>query len=174
MPLLDLRKFFLFRRRTITGEYINTSNSIGHLCHETPNKIPYDKPVWLNFHFDYGKVLKPYLFRQRSDLAASEVLSALIQFPEWINSWEAESFKVNLAGYEIQSASDRYSQSYTPYVHRVGSAVVLGLRSAMSGGTFAGVASNNRNKSTQSTRYWNWVSPRVTRVVQQRRVATAA
>lgn len=44
-------------------------------------------PVWLGFDFAANIGVEPRRLSRRSDGAASEVLSALVQFPGWISAW---------------------------------------------------------------------------------------
>lgn len=57
-------------------------------------------PVWLAFDPEYGKGESPDLLVQ-VNLAASEVLSALIQFPGWVEAWSSGASRPNLSGYRL-------------------------------------------------------------------------
>jgi hypothetical protein len=57
-----------------------------------PNKVEFAQPVWLAFDPEHGKGERPDSFWGQADLAASEVFSALIQFPEWSLAWFNGSF----------------------------------------------------------------------------------
>lgn len=82
------------------------------------NTRRYIVPVWLAFDPEYGKGIPPELFWDDSyqlgselTLAASEVLSAMIQFPEWCLSWHGIS--PILSGYQ----SKHYGKwSHVPYL----------------------------------------------------------
>ena len=67
-----------------------------------PNKVEYTQPVWLAFDPEHGKGKRPDSFWGQADLAASEVFSALIQFPEWPLAWFAGSSAPNLTGYQLK------------------------------------------------------------------------
>jgi|GEM_PF-4225057 len=71
-----------------------------------PNKIEYAEPVWLAFDPERGKGERPDSLWSQDDLAASEVFSALIQFPEWPLSWFTGSSVPNLTGYQFKHHED--------------------------------------------------------------------
>jgi hypothetical protein len=51
----------------------------------------FTKPVWLAFDPEHGKGARPDSLWGQPDLAASEVLSGLIQFPRWCLYWRKGS-----------------------------------------------------------------------------------
>lgn len=67
-----------------------------------PNKVEYTEPVWLAFDPERGKGERPDSFWGQADCAASEVFSALIQFPEWPLAWFNGASAPNLAGYQLK------------------------------------------------------------------------
>ena len=67
-----------------------------------PNKVEFAQPVWLAFDPEHGKGERPDSFWGQADLAASEVFSALIQFPKWSLAWFAGSSAPNLTGYQLK------------------------------------------------------------------------
>ena len=67
-----------------------------------PNKIEYAEPVWLAFDPERGKGERPDSLWSQADLAASEVFSALIQFPEWSLAWFNGASEPNLSGYQLK------------------------------------------------------------------------
>lgn len=67
-----------------------------------PNKREYTQPVWLVFDPERGEGERPDTFWGQADCAASEVFSALIQFPEWSLAWFAGSSAPNLTGYQLK------------------------------------------------------------------------
>lgn len=66
-----------------------------------PNKVEYTEPVWLAFDPEHGKGERPDSFWGQADIAGKEVLSALIQFPEWVHAWFNGSSAPNLTGYQL-------------------------------------------------------------------------
>lgn len=68
----------------------------------SPNKREYTQPVWLAFDPEHGKGERPDSFWGQADIAASEVLSALIQFPEWPLAWFNGASAPNLSGYQLK------------------------------------------------------------------------
>ena len=68
----------------------------------SPNKSEFTEPVWLAFDPEHGKGERPDSFWSREDLAASEVFSALIQFPEWSLAWFNGASIPNLSGYQLK------------------------------------------------------------------------
>lgn len=68
----------------------------------SPNKREYTEPVWLAFDPERGKGERPDSFWGQADLAASEVFSALIQFPEWPLAWFNGASAPNLSGYQLK------------------------------------------------------------------------
>jgi hypothetical protein len=80
------------------------------LAPNVPNRI---EPVWLAFDPEHGKGKCPDSFWGQSNLAASEVLSALIQFPVWPFVWFNGASAPNLAGYQLKYDAD---WSRVPYL----------------------------------------------------------
>ena len=62
----------------------------------------YVVPVWLAFDPEHGKGERPDSFWGQADIAASEVFSALIQFPEWPLAWFNGASAPNLSGYQLK------------------------------------------------------------------------
>ena len=62
----------------------------------------YVVPVWLAFDPERGKGERPGSFWGQADCAASEVFSALIQFPEWPLAWFNGASVPNLSGYQLK------------------------------------------------------------------------
>lgn len=76
----------------------------------TPGKALHSRPSWLAFNTEYGAGVAPsHLWPKATDLAGPEVLSALIQFPNWCLSWLRASGSQlrhigadpNLSGYQM-------------------------------------------------------------------------
>ena len=67
-----------------------------------PNKHEFTQPVWLEFDPEHGKGERPDKLWGQPDMAASEVLSALIQFPDWWHSWFNGASAPNLNGYQLK------------------------------------------------------------------------
>lgn len=83
-----------------------------------PQKREFTEPVWLAFDPEHGKDMSPMLFWYwgKSNLAASEVLSAVIQFPEWCLSWLDDASIPNLSGYQlVHRQNDDWS--LVPHLH---------------------------------------------------------
>ena len=80
-----------------------------------PNKVEYTEPVWLAFDPEHGKGESPESFWVDAGLAASEVFSALIQFPEWPLAWFNGASAPNLSGYQLKYDTD---WSCVPCLHR--------------------------------------------------------
>ncbi len=70
-----------------------------------PNKVEFTEPVWLAFDPEHGKGERPDSYWGQADLAASEVFSALIQFPEWSLAWFNGASAPNLTGYQLKYGS---------------------------------------------------------------------
>lgn len=66
------------------------------------DKVEYTQPVWLAFDPKHGKGECPDSFWGQADVAASEVFSALIQFPEWPLAWFNGASAPNLSGYQLK------------------------------------------------------------------------
>ena len=81
----------------------------------SPNKREYTEPVWLAFDPERGKGERPDSFWGQADLAASEVFSALIQFPEWPLAWFNGASAPNLTGYQLKYDGN---WSVVPYLNR--------------------------------------------------------
>ena len=67
-----------------------------------PKKVEFATPVWLAFDPERGKGERPDFFWGQADCAASEVFSALIQFPEWSLEWFNSASAPNLSGYHLK------------------------------------------------------------------------
>jgi hypothetical protein len=67
-----------------------------------PGKHEYTEPTWLAFDYEHGKGKSPDSFWGQADIAASEVLSALIQFPEWPLAWLNGASPPNISGYQLK------------------------------------------------------------------------
>ena len=91
----------------------------------SPNKREYTEPVWLAFDPEHGKGERPDSFWGQADIAASEVFSALIQFPEWSLAWFNGASAPNLTGYQLKYDGN---WSRVPYPLRWGGDRRLGLR----------------------------------------------
>ena len=85
-----------------------------------PNKVEFAAPVWLAFDpehgtGEHGTGERPDSFWGQADLAASEVFSALIQFPEWSLAWFNGASAPNLTGYQLKYDGN---WSSVPYLNR--------------------------------------------------------
>lgn len=69
--------------------------------HLSSRKVEFTDPIWLAFDPEHGRGESPSSFEFDYSVAASEVFSALIQFPEWPLSWRNGASSPCLAGYEI-------------------------------------------------------------------------
>lgn len=88
------------------------------------NVVSRTEPVWLGFDPEANKGKRPDWLWGQSDLASYEVLSALIQFPDWPLGWFKGASAPNLNGFQI-----KYRRKWTvvPGVRRWGSLRQLGL-----------------------------------------------
>ena len=82
-----------------------------------PNKVEFDRPVWLAFDPEHGKGERLDTFWGQTGIAASEIFSALIQFPEWPLMWFNGASTPNLTGYQLKYEG---SWSFVPYLYRWG------------------------------------------------------
>ena len=84
----------------------------------------YVVPVWLAFDPERGKGKRPDSFWGQADTAASEVFSALIQFPDWPLAWFNDASAPNLTGYQL-----KYDEnwSFVPCLRRWDGVRRLGL-----------------------------------------------
>lgn len=89
-----------------------------------PNKTEFTEPVWLIFDPEHGKGEAFDSFWGQEDIAAGEVFSALIQFPDWSLSWFNGASAPNLTGYQIKRGN---SWSNIPYLNRCDSSHQLEL-----------------------------------------------
>ena len=103
-----------------------------------PNKLEFAAPVWLAFDPERGKGERPDSFWGQADTAASEVFSALIQFPDWPLAWFNRASAPNLTGYRLKYDGN---WSDVPYLYRwVGDRQLL-LRGHWAGGQLGGWSS---------------------------------
>ncbi len=84
------------------GHYWNPINLDQQSLRLAPNKREFIEPVWLGFDPEHGKGKSPNSFWGNANLAASEVFSALIQFPGWSLSWLNDASSPNLSGYQLK------------------------------------------------------------------------
>jgi len=77
-----------------------------YLC-LAPNKREYAESVWVAFDPQHGKNEPPYSFWGRANTAASEVFSALIQFPDWPLVWKNGGTAPCLTGYQLRQGNSR-------------------------------------------------------------------
>ena len=64
-----------------------------------PGKVEYTQPLWVYFDPEHGRGEEPKRMWGQTNLAANEVLSALIQFPEWVLAWSDET--PHIPGYRV-------------------------------------------------------------------------
>lgn len=67
-----------------------------------PGKLEFTAPVWLAFDPEHGNGERPDSFWGQTDIAASEVFSALIQFPGWSLAWFNGASAPSLTGYQLK------------------------------------------------------------------------
>jgi hypothetical protein len=69
-----------------------------------PSKREYTEPVWLCFDSAHGRGERPdsLWVLGLPNLAVGEVLSAMIQFPDWPLAWFDRSFAPFLSGYQLK------------------------------------------------------------------------
>ena len=96
-----------------------------------PNKVEFTEPVWLAFDPEHGRGARPDSFWGQADTAASEVFSALIQFPEWSLAWFNGASAPNLTGYQLKYDGN---WSGVPCLDRWGVDRQLGLDVSWAGG----------------------------------------
>lgn len=80
-----------------------------------PNKREFTQPVWLAFDPEHGRGARPNSFWGQADIAANEVFSALIQFPDWPLAWFNGASVPNLAGYQFKRDGKWFC---VPYLYR--------------------------------------------------------
>lgn len=78
----------------------------------TPNALKHDEPVWVAFDPEYGVDRPPYYVwdDMRHHVASSEVLSALIQFPDWPLAWLHGAAAPHIAGYRYAGLNATWSR----------------------------------------------------------------
>ena len=108
-----------------------------------PNKVEFAVPVWLAFDPEHGRGERPDSFWGQTDIAASEVFSALIQFPEWPLAWFNGASAPNLSGYQLKYDGN---WSDVPSLDRWDDVRQLELYDGWAGGRLD---------------YWDWSSPSV-------------
>lgn len=80
-----------------------------------PNVPERTEAVWVAFDPEHGIGQRPCSFWGNPDLAGLEVLSALIQFPRWSQSWHGRTYKPSMSGLQMNSMG---SWRNVPYVVR--------------------------------------------------------
>ncbi len=81
-----------------------------------PKVLSHTKPVWLGFDPKHGLGKRPNTLWGQPNLAASEVLSALIQFPDWPLAWIEGVSAPQLTGY--QHMADQGNWALVPCLSR--------------------------------------------------------
>lgn len=67
-----------------------------------PGKVECTQPLWVYFDPEHGRGEEPKRLWGQTNLAASEVLSAVIQFPSWPLAWFSDGTPApNLSGYRV-------------------------------------------------------------------------
>lgn len=86
-------------------------------CHlKLADKVPNrSAPVWLAFDPEANKGERPDRLWGRADLAGAEVLSAVIQFPDWPLSWFNGASAPSLSGCVVKYVA---GWSRVPYLYR--------------------------------------------------------
>jgi hypothetical protein len=68
-----------------------------------PNRREFVEPTWVAFDPEHEKEVSPATLWNKENLAASEVLSAIIQFPDWPLEWiDADASRPYLSGYQLE------------------------------------------------------------------------
>lgn len=80
-----------------------------------PGIQSYRRPVWLAFDPDHGRHKRLGDFYDQDNMAASEVLSAIIQFPEWPMMWVSHLVGPCMAGYRWKD-DERESMTLAMYL----------------------------------------------------------
>ena len=94
----------------------------------SPNKREYMEPVWLAFDPEHGKGVNiPNSFWGQTNIAAGEVFSALIQFPEWPLAWFSGASAPTLSGYQLAYDDDGSWWSRIPCLNRLDGTHLLRL-----------------------------------------------
>jgi hypothetical protein len=78
----------------------DTFNSNEEMLRTAPNKHEFQTPVWVAFDPEHGRGESPDTYLPRTDMAGSEILSALIQFNDWPMYWGDGASSPNLTGYQ--------------------------------------------------------------------------
>lgn len=101
-----------------------------------PGKRPLLRPAWLLFdpEANRGKTPEQALEISAGELASDEVLSALIQFPDWPLDWLNDGAAPNLAGYRI-AVDDAKWWWWTPTFDYRGRELLLNLSASDLGGS---------------------------------------
>lgn len=85
------------------------------LAPNVPNRT---EPAWLAIDLEHGKGERPDKFWGQSNLAASEVFSAAIQFPEWVSAWFYSAPAPSLSGYQLREDWGFSEWTDVPYLDR--------------------------------------------------------
>lgn len=82
----------------------------------TPSKIEFTEPVWLEYDYAFARGKSPDQLWRNPRLAASEVLSAVIQFPDypfaWLD-WRRGAPAPNMSGYQSRAGEE---WSHVPFL----------------------------------------------------------
>lgn len=106
----------LWRKITLDARYIKQHHeqlvAMQNNIRPAHNKREYMKPVWLGFDYEHGRSTRPDTLWDQANTAASEVLSAVIQFPDWTSTWLKGAAAPNLPGYQHRSNGEWHNVLY--------------------------------------------------------------
>lgn len=89
----------------------------------SPNTPARPTLAWVAFDPEHGRNERPNILWRHSNLAGTEVLSAMVMFPDWPKTWEEFPFIVNMSGFQFKDSNDNWR--HVPSIQRWGDTYTL-------------------------------------------------
>ena len=88
--------------RDMARQYVNFGNvNIMEPIYTNPHKTVFTRPIWLGFNPKCRINEEPTLAYEDQYVAGEEVMSALIQFPDWPKTWSCGEPMPIMAGFQL-------------------------------------------------------------------------
>lgn len=92
----------LMKLRDMARDFVNFGNvNIREPIYTNPHKLTHIRPLWLGFDPKYRAGKSPECIYDNEDAAGPEVMSALIQFPDWPNTWASGAPMPIMTAYQL-------------------------------------------------------------------------
>lgn len=97
----------LMKFRDIARTFVNFGNiNVLEPIYTNPYKEVHTRPVWLGFDPKYGVGKMPLSTSEDSRTVGPEIMSALIQFPDWPKTWLQSAPMPVISGYQLGNGNN--------------------------------------------------------------------